>query len=234
MAGVRWLSPDDMKLPAHIFHLAEAANWPSIQQHGLLSTNALLDLAGIRGTERDRFERQHRPVHTELPNGVQVRDQKPMPPQALAQCVIGMSPEDWYRAVNAKVFFWLDPARVDRQRGACEPRPQIVLVVDTQRLLNRYGSKATLSPINTGHARRKPAMRGESTFVPYGVWLESAWSTEASGLNTRVRARSHRPVELTVHEAVPDIMGMVVHVCRLDPGKSFRGLPARLLSRHSR
>jgi hypothetical protein len=215
-----------MKLPAHIFHLAEAANWPSIQRHGLLSTSGLLDLAGIWGTERDRFERQHRPVHTELPNGVQIRDQKPMPPQALAQCVVGMSSEDWYRAVNAKVFFWLDPARVDRQRGACGRRPQIVLIVDTQRLLARYAMHISLSPINTGHARRKPVMRGQSTFVPYGVWLESAWSAEASGLNTRVRARSHRPVELTVHEAVPDIMDMVVHVCRLEPGEPFRGLPS--------
>ena len=68
-----------MMLPAHIFHLAEAANWPSIQQHGLLSTSALLDLAGVREKERAQFERLHRPIHTELPNGVHIRDQKPMP-----------------------------------------------------------------------------------------------------------------------------------------------------------
>ena len=205
----------DMKLPPRVFHLAEAANWPSIQQHGLLSTSALLDLSGVQGKEGDRLKRQHRLAHTELPNGVQVRDQKPMLPQALKRCLIGMSPEDWYLSVNSKVFFWLDPARADRQRNGCAPRPQIVLVVDTQRLLARYAKNVFLSPINTGNARRKPAVRGQSTFVPYAVWLESAWSSEAAGLHTRVRPRRHRPVELTVHEAVPDIMSMVVHVWRL-------------------
>lgn len=219
---VRLADVGDMKLLARVFHLAEAANWPSIQQHGLLSTSVLLDLAEIRGKERDRFERQHRPLHTELPNGVQVRDQKPMLPQALVQCVIGMSPEDWYRLINSKVFFWLDHDRLNRQRRACEPRPQVVLVVDTQRLLARYAEKVALSPFNTGNARRKPAVRGQSTFVPYAVWSKSGWSSEAAGLNTRVRARRHWPVELTVHEAVPDIMGMVVRVCWLRPGESFR------------
>src|SRR5919109_2089708 len=127
-----------MKLPAQVFHLAEAANWQSIQQHGLLSTSALLDLAGVRGEKGARFKREHRPTHTELPNGVQVRDQKPMPPRALARCLIGMSPAEWYQLINSKVFFWLDPDRLDRQRRACEPRPQVLLVVDTQRLLPRH------------------------------------------------------------------------------------------------
>jgi hypothetical protein len=116
----------------------------------LLSTSALLDLAGVWGEERARFERQHRPTHTELPNGVQVRDQKPMLPQRLARCLVGMCPEEWYRLVNSKVFFWLEPDRLDRQRRACEPRPQVVLVVDTQRLLARYAEKIALSPFNTG------------------------------------------------------------------------------------
>ncbi|HTK86985.1 MAG TPA: hypothetical protein VL329_04600 [Nitrospiraceae bacterium] len=211
-----------MTLPAQIFHLAEASNWPSIQRHGLLSTSALLDLAGVRGEKRAPFERRHRTVHTALPNGTHVRDQKPMFPQALARCVIGMSPEDWYHVINSKVFFWLDPARVDRQRNACEPRPQIVLVVDTQQLVARYVKTVSLSPINTGNARRKPAVRGYSTFVPYGVWLQSGWSSEAAGVGTRGRARSHRPVELTIDGAVPDIMNMVVRMCPLGPGESFR------------
>src|SRR5919106_3425602 len=136
----------DMTLPAQIFHLAEAANWPSIQQHGLLSTSALLDLAGVRGKERAQVERQHRLTYTELPNGVHVRDQKPMHPQTLARCLIGMCPAEWYRLVNSKVFFWLDPNRLNRQRRACEPRTQVVLVVDTQRLLARYAERMALSP----------------------------------------------------------------------------------------
>ncbi len=213
----------DMTLPTQILHLAESANWLSIQQHGLLSTSALLDLAEVHGNKRTQFERLQRLAHTELPNGVHVRDQKPMPSQSLAQCLIGMAPEEWYQLINSKVFFWLDHNRLNRQRRACEPRPQVVLVVDTQRLLARHAEKVALSPFNTGNTRRKPAARGRSTFVPHAVWSESGWFSEAAGLGTRARAGSHRPVELTVDGAIPDIMGMVVRVCWLRPGESFRG-----------
>jgi hypothetical protein len=210
-----------MTLPAQIFHLAEASNWPSIQQHGLLSTSTLLDLADVHGKERAQFERLHRTAGGELPNGVHVRDQKPMPFQALAQCLIGMTPSEWYQLMNSKVFFWLCPDRLNRQRRACNPRPQVVLIVETQRLLDRYAEKISLSPFNTGNARRKPATRGRSTFVPYAIWSKSGWSSEAAGLGTRMRHCHHRPAELTVHGAVPDIMDIVVRICRLGPGEFF-------------
>lgn len=155
-----------------------------------------------------------RTVHT-------FRDQKPMPPQALARCVIGMQPADWYRLINSKVFFWLDPDRLNRQRQACEPRPQIMLLIDTTRLLDRYGEKASVSPINSGNARRKPASRGRSTFVSYASWSESGWESESAGLGTRTRPRSHQPVELTIDGAVPDIMNFVIRVQRLESGESF-------------
>jgi hypothetical protein len=213
------LVPD--RLPQYAFHLAEEANFPSIQRYGLLSANALLDLAGIQGEERIRLEQRQRYVHIKLPNGAYLRDQKPMPPQALARCLTGMEPADWYRLINSKVFFWLDPDRLNRQRRACEPRPQVVLVVDTGRLLDRYAERVSLSPFNTGNARRKPAPRGQSTFVPYASWSELGWEDEAAGLRTRPRLRSHRPVELTVDGAVPDIMNLVVRVCQLGSGESF-------------
>lgn len=203
-------APD--RLPSYVFHLAEEANFPSIQRHGLLSTSALLDLAGIQGKERFRLERRQRPTLIKLANGAYLRDQKPMPPQALASCLIGMEPVDWYRLINSKVFFWMDSDRLNRQRRACEPRPQIVMVVETKRLLDRYAEMASLSPINSGNARRKPALRGRSTFVPYARWSESGWDSEAAGVGVRWRPRTHRPVELTVDGAVPDIMELVIHV----------------------
>lgn len=210
-----------MKLPARIYHLADAANWPSIRQCGLLSTRVLLDLAGVRGDERERIERCQRLRHMELPNGVQVRDQKPMPANALKQCLVGMTPPEWYALINSKVFFWLDVKRLNRQRGACDPRPQVVLEVDTERLLARHAEQIALSPINTGNARRRPATRGRCTFVPYRVWIESGWSSETQGLGTRLQRRSRRPAELTVADAVSDIMSFVVRVHRLGSGETF-------------
>ena len=117
------------RLPRQVFHLAEEDNFQSIQQHGLLSASALLDLAGIQGQERIRLEECRRSIHTKLPNGTYLRDQRPMPRQALARCLVGMAPAEWYRLMNSKVFFWLDPDRLNRQRHACGMRPQMVLVI---------------------------------------------------------------------------------------------------------
>ena len=219
--GSTLLMGTQMPLPTHIYHLAEAANWQSIQRHGLLSTSALLDITALPKYERDRYEQQRRSNHTELPSGIQIRDQKPLPPQALVRCLVGLTPSEWYQILNGKVFFWLDADRLNRQRRACEPRPQIVLIVDTERFLSRHAERIALSPINSGNARRRPAVRGKATFVPYAEWLESGWSSEARGLGTRCRTNSHRPVELTVEGSIRDTMEYVVDVQWLSPRMPF-------------
>lgn len=210
-----------MKQLVRAYHLAEAANWPSIQRDGLRSASTLLDIAGVTGQDRERLEREQRLVHTELPNGTQIRDQRPMPPVALSKCLIGLSPPEWYALINARIFFWLDPARLNRQRAACGPRSQVVLTVDAGRLIDAYADHVALTPINTGNARRHPAQRGAATFVPYTSWLTSRWASEAVGLSTKVRPQSHVPVELTVARSIPDVMQFVVGVQELAPRQSF-------------
>jgi hypothetical protein len=207
-----------------IYHMAEAANWPAIKRDGLHCASTLLDLAGIIGEDRERLEKHQRLTHTKLLNGVQLRDQRPMPPVALATCLIGIVPSEWYALINARVFFWLDPARLNRQRAACNPRPQVVLTVDAGRLLAAYAERVALTPINTGNARRRPTRRGAATFVPYAAWVTSAWASEAASLGTPVRPPSHPPVELTVAGSIPDIMQFVVSVQQLAPGQLFTPL----------
>lgn len=65
-----------------LYHLAEAANMPGIRAHGLLSTARLAERAGV--PDRERVLRTHRPGHVVLPDGVMIRDQRPMPPTQLA------------------------------------------------------------------------------------------------------------------------------------------------------
>src|SRR5260221_11332790 len=149
-----------------IYHMAEAANWPAIQRDGLHSASTLLDIAGIIGKDRERLEKNQRLTHTKFPNGVQLRDQRPMPPTALATCLIDISPSAWYALINARTFFWLHPARLNRQRAACDPRPQVVLTVDTGSLLAAYAVTVALTPFNTVTPHRRPARRGLSTFAP--------------------------------------------------------------------
>ena len=210
-----------MKLPDRVYHLAEASNWLSIQRYGLLSANNLFDLAGLRGSDRKQLEWQQRLQQVELPNGVQIRDQRPMPPVGLEACLVGMTPGEWYGLINARVFFWLDTNRLNRQRAACEPRPQVVLTVDTAALVARYSKQLEVTPINTGNARRRPARRGPATFVPYAAWIKSGWASEAVALGIPERSRSSRPAELTVVGSIPDVTQFVVGVSELAAGQSF-------------
>ena len=44
-------------LPARqVYHLADAANWASIQRLGLLSASRLMELAGLTEAQRERIE----------------------------------------------------------------------------------------------------------------------------------------------------------------------------------
>jgi len=162
-----------LNLPRHVYHLAEEANWPSIKRTGLLPAAELIARAGLRGADRDRLERSQRVSHTVLPDGVEIRDQLVMPATALRACLVGMDPADWYSLMNSRVFFSLDPDRLNRLRRACEPRPQVVLTLDTAGLVAGYGGRASVSPINSGHALRRAARRGAATFVLYAAWVES-------------------------------------------------------------
>jgi hypothetical protein len=208
-----------------LYHMAEAANWPAIQRDGLHCASTLLDRAGISGEDRERLEKRQRLTHTELPNGVQLRDQRPMPAEALASCLIGTTPPEWYALINARIFFWLDPQRLNRQRAACNPRPQVVLTVDARKLIAAYAEQIAVTPINTGNARRRPARRGTATFVPYTAWMKDAWASEAASLGTPLRPSSHPPVEVTVTCSIPDMMQFVVEVQQLATGQLFT--PAR-------
>lgn len=181
-----------------------------------------MKVAGLAKVDRDRLARTHRLVHTELPNGAQIRDQRPMPPSALGRCLHGMELADWYATINARVFFWLDPDRLNRQKAACEPRLQVVLAVDMASLIAAHEDHVSVTPINTGNARRKAALRGRATFVPWSEWVRTGWASEARALEIPVRKQNHRPVELTALDAVPDILRFVIDVVPLPTGQPFR------------
>jgi hypothetical protein len=198
------------------YHLVDASNWASVQNHGLMSARRLMEVCG--GIEYDA-PRRHRPASRRLACGVLIRDQRPMPPKALMRCLrSGLAPEDWFELLNSKVFFWLDPSRLNRQRLACGASPQVALVVNASRLLMKYGGLATVTPINTGNALRSAAPRNLTTFVPYQQWLIDGWAYEDIP-GARPRPRSHRPVELTISESVPDILDYVMAAVPLNPGE---------------
>jgi hypothetical protein len=199
-----------------VYHLVDAGNWQSVQKLGLMSAARLM---AASGKAEDNTPRRHRPTAQRLASGVLIRNQKPMPPPTLARCLkSGLKPEAWFELLNSKVFFWLDIDRLNRQRHACKDAPQIALVIDAERLLAKYSTVATVAPINTGNAMRAAAPRNRSTFVPYERWVVDGWNDEVIPGAPR-RPANHRPVELTIDDAVPDIMEYVVRAVVLRAGE---------------
>lgn len=194
-----------------LFHMAEAGSWPSIQRHGLLSTSALLDLFEVRGERRVALEARHRPESVMLQHprhGVAVvRDQKPMDDRGLLRSLSGgLTPEDWYRLLNARVFFWVRHERLTTllNARAYRGKRQTVLTVDTARLLARHKASVLLSPINSGATKPFPAPRGPDTFLPMAQYPFSSWD--------QMRKGREPVVELTVTYSVPDIRDFVLRV----------------------
>lgn len=192
--------------------MAEAGSWESICKHGLLSTTALLDLFEVNGTQRTQLESSRRPTSVTITHPVHgiavIRDNIPLIEKVLRRTLVGMTPPEWYEALNKRVFFWVTEARLDRLRKApaYRDREHDILVVDTAGLLGSHLEYVTLSPMNSGATHPGAQYtRGVDTFKPMNSY---PW-------NERLRIKRDEPVvELAVNYAVRDITKFVVSVER--------------------
>ncbi len=154
-----------------LFHMAEYGSWPSIQQHGLLSTSALLDLFEVAEHRRSKIETEWRPEIVSIQHSqygiAKIRDQAPMPPHTLAPQLDGMTPGEWYELLNGKCFFWLSEDRLQRllKAAAYRLRTHDVLVIDTRAMIERHMTDITLTSFNSGVSSFGPKIRrGSETF----------------------------------------------------------------------
>lgn len=199
------------RLFPRLYHMAQLGSWPSIQRHGLLSTRGLLDLFEVGGTERERIESRHRPdsipIRHPIHGSAVVRDQKPMSDDGLRRALLdGLTPEQWYRDLNSRVFFWLTEDRLNTLLNAKAYRGKrhTVLTVDTMLVLGTHADRASLSPINSGCTKPFPHPRGSATFLrlpqyPFGQWRKK-------------RPLNDSIVELAVDYGIPDLRDFVVDV----------------------
>ena len=204
-----------------LYHMAERDSWKSISKHGLLSTSALLDLYEVNGAERSSIESSHRPTSNPIESptleGAVIRDQKPMSDSSLSKCLNdNLTPSDWYRMLNSRVFFWLTEERLLRLLGAREYKnlEHDVLVVNSQSLVERHYDDIWLCPMNSGNTRPFPHPRGVSTFqrirdYPYKDWRKK-------------RKRGERAVELCVDGGVYDIVDHVHEVRRMSGAEAIK------------
>jgi hypothetical protein len=207
-----------------LYHMAEEGSWESIRRHGLLSTSALLDLYGVTGEARTQLESRHRPekaVITHADHGEAIlRDQKPMGDKTLSDCLQdGLTPADWYRILNAKVFFWLSHDRLLTLLNARAYRTDMhdVLTVDTEALLERHSSRVTLSSMNSGNSIPWKHPRGLRTFLPIDQYPFAA----------RRGYGDNQVVELTVEYAVPDVADFTLTVDRMKGAAVIENIYAR-------
>jgi hypothetical protein len=216
---------DLSRLFPRVYHMAQLGSWQSIQRHGLLSTTALLDLFEINGAERERIESKHRkdsiPILHRLYGSAVIRDQKPMSDAGLHRALRdGLTPEQWYRDLNSRVFFWLTEDRLSKLLNAKTYRGKrhTVLTLDTKLLLDLHSDRISLSPINTGCTKPFPHPRGKDTFLRLQDYRFAEWRTK--------RPLKDSIVELAVDSGIPDLGEMVVEV-----KESGGGLPDDLIWR---
>jgi Family of unknown function (DUF7002) len=187
-----------------LYHMAEAGSWEGIRQHGLLSTSALLDLFEVDGELRLALESARRPesvtITHPLHGSAVVRDQIPLREGPLEQCLVGMTPAEWFRELNRRVFFWVSDQRVEGLlRGqAYRDRAHDVLTVDTASLVAAHVDQITLAPINTGSTIYNPRPRGVGTFLPIADYPFDDWR--------RRHSRRTAVVELAVLGGVQDVV----------------------------
>jgi hypothetical protein len=201
-----------------LYHMADKDAWPSIQQHGLLSTTALLDLFGVNGVKRTALESQHRPecvvINHPQHGAAIIRDQKPMDDKGLTRCLTGVSPKEWYEILNRRTFFWLTEDRLERllSAGAYRDKQHCVLTVDTRALVERHLDRITLSPMNSGCTKPMPHPRGRDCFLPVRDYPYDAWAKK--------RRKQDAVVELVVDYSVPDVAEFVLSVEYRQAGKT--------------
>ncbi len=194
-----------------LYHVTEPGAWKDIKQNGLLSTTRLLDLFEVDKEKRTIIETKRRPSslvieHSRYGKAI-INDNLPLNEKSLTNCLDhGLTPADWLRILNSRVFFWSSQDGLDRLIGARlnRNRAREILVVDTLTLAKAYADHIELCPINSGATIRKAARRGLSTFSPLGQYSFKEWS--------RLRGQRGHIREITVRDAVPDIANYILDV----------------------
>ena len=155
---------DFLDLHPRVYHMTSDGAWASVQRHGLLSTSAILDLAGYDDSQRVWLESRRRPESVTVSvdgDRFVLRDQKPLNESKLASCLVDMTVEEWMAMLNRKVFFWPSRQRCEQLLNAKAYRGSwhTIIEIDAARLLDRH--EVTVSPINAGAVLYDPPERGQ-------------------------------------------------------------------------
>jgi len=153
--------------------MASYGSWKTLQEYGLLGSEALCDLFEVEAAKRSRLlssQRRDLEVLTHPKHGsVTLRDQKVLSEKNLNQCLQGCKPTEWNRILNERVFFWLNRDRLIGFLSAREyfEKFRTVLELDGPPFVAEYEKQIELTHMNTGNSCPIPHPRSPSTFKPY-------------------------------------------------------------------
>jgi hypothetical protein len=145
-----------------LWHVTFAGGWDGIQQLGLLRA---IDIAPDRCDEL-RLE----PNEVDGPGGTpivlrnQLRSRIDPTPY-----LVKMTPAEWWRLVNSRVYFFCRQADLDTLVGAYVQRglAQDVIKLRTRRALEDVADMIEVTTVNAGvFPREREPSRGRDTFVP--------------------------------------------------------------------
>jgi hypothetical protein len=209
--GAARVSPEELaRRHPLLYHVTAPVAWTGISRHGLLSAEALITLFQIDDVRKAQLTTRRRPTEVKIAHAAlgtaTLNDNAPLSDKALHACLDdGLTPEQWLRALNQRVFFWADASGVSRLLGARmnRGRPRAVLAFDTLRLAHAHAQRMEICPINSGATIRRPARRGLATFAPLLDTDYPRWQ--------RQRGTRDRIVEIVVRDRVPDIARFLVN-----------------------
>jgi hypothetical protein len=209
------MTPEELAVHhPRLYHVTEPGAWDNIQRNGLLSTTHLLTLFEIENSRRQELETQRRPSAVLLEHrnyGCAIlNDQFPLSERALLHCLDdNLTPSDWIRLLNARVFFWASEEGLNRHLGARlnRQREREVIVIDTLSMAKTHSDRMELCAINSGATLRKAPRRGLNTFTSMLHHNYKDWC--------KLRGRHDKVREVTVHDHVLDIASHTVEILRI-------------------
>ena len=152
-----------------LFHLAHGEAWPSLREHGLLTTKSLVLRSDLDASDQERLLTQHRPasVTVQVPglSSVVLRDQGPLNMAMLESALTGgMNVAEWLGQLSSMVFLFPDEATLSTLYEKDKVEPVVVVELDARSLVEEYGALIRLASINTRATVHKAASRGRETF----------------------------------------------------------------------
>jgi hypothetical protein len=203
-----------IRLYPRLYHMAADGSWPSIRQHGLLSSERLLQEWEVPGPARDRAltEARRDSIRLEHPalGTAVVRDQKPIHVPSLQEALSDLTVAEWLRELNSRVFFFLyeEALSVLLKSPSYRNEAHTVLTIDTALFVTAHENEIELTTFNTGFAQRhNKKARSRESFVPLAEFSHPHRDV------ARVGSSNRDVVELCVKDAVSDI---AAHVIRVD------------------